>query len=394
MGSPMSSYFLILLNPPLSIIQRHKPPNALPLLALYSKSSLLHKTHVCHARSSISSSSGSDREELLWLREEQRWLREEQRWLREEQRWLRERESLLSEIQSLKLQIQVLEKRITVAGDDAVPANVGALLQVLKERSLILESASSATPIELVETVEEEAEAARVMEVKNEETAAVGSARVVEVENEETKLRRKKKALRAGSEGEEVREMQEALQKLGFYSGEEDMEFSSFSSGTELAVKTWQATLGAPEDGNMSAELLERLYLETRTDLPLKGDINGAAVAPMTELSKIHQKVVKEEGATSVEASHHRVFLLGENRWEEPSRLVSRYKEDTANWGTRTTQCRACRGTGRVMCTECDGTGEPNIEPQFLEWIGEDTKCAYCDGGFITCDVCDGKAVS
>lgn len=27
---------------------------------------------------------------------------------------------------------------------------------------------------------------------------------------------------------------------LGFYSGEEDMEFCSFSSGTERAVKTWQ----------------------------------------------------------------------------------------------------------------------------------------------------------
>lgn len=27
---------------------------------------------------------------------------------------------------------------------------------------------------------------------------------------------------------------------LGFYSGEEDMEYSSFSSGTERAVKTWQ----------------------------------------------------------------------------------------------------------------------------------------------------------
>jgi peptidoglycan hydrolase-like protein with peptidoglycan-binding domain len=34
--------------------------------------------------------------------------------------------------------------------------------------------------------------------------------------------------------------MQEALEKLGFYSGEEDTEFSSFSTGTERAVKTWQ----------------------------------------------------------------------------------------------------------------------------------------------------------
>lgn len=36
--------------------------------------------------------------------------------------------------------------------------------------------------------------------------------------------------------------MQEALQRLGFYSGEEDMEYSSFSSGTEKAVKTWQVS--------------------------------------------------------------------------------------------------------------------------------------------------------
>lgn len=36
--------------------------------------------------------------------------------------------------------------------------------------------------------------------------------------------------------------LKEALQKLGFYSGEEDMEFCSFSSGTERAVKTWQVS--------------------------------------------------------------------------------------------------------------------------------------------------------
>jgi len=54
--------------------------------------------------------------------------------------------------------------------------------------------------------------------------------------------------------------MQEALQKLGFYSGEEDMEYSSFSSGTERAVKTWQATVGTSEDGVMTSGLLERPF--------------------------------------------------------------------------------------------------------------------------------------
>jgi len=82
---------------------------------------------------------------------------------------------------------------------------------------------------------------------------------------------------------------QEALLKLGFYSGEEDMEYSTFSSGTERAVKTWQvsntvllkiilhailhlcypllmiwtlfqATVGTSENGVMTSELLERLF--------------------------------------------------------------------------------------------------------------------------------------
>ena len=78
---------------------------------------------------------------------------------------------------------------------------------------------------------------------------------------------------------------QEALLKLGFYSGEEDMEYSTFSSGTDRAVKTWQvsntvllhailhlcypllmiqtlfqATVGTSENGVMTSELLERLF--------------------------------------------------------------------------------------------------------------------------------------
>ncbi|BBG92845.1 Protein kinase superfamily protein, partial [Prunus dulcis] len=71
--------------------------------------------------------------------------------------------------------------------------------------------------------------------------------------------KKSRNALSKGTEGEEVRAMQEALQKLGFYSGEEDMKFFSFSSGTERAVKTWQASLDAPQDGIATAEL-EQLY--------------------------------------------------------------------------------------------------------------------------------------
>lgn len=71
----------------------------------------------------------------------------------------------------------------------------------------------------------------------------------------------------------------------------------------------------------------------------------------VTEISEIHQTVVKEY-VTEDEVSHHRVFLLGENRWEEPSRLNGRKKQVG---GSKTKdsakQCLACRGEGRLLCT-------------------------------------------
>lgn len=115
----------------------------------------------------------------------------------------------------------------------------------------------------------------------------------------------------------------------------------------------------------------------------------------MTEISEMQQKVVKEEGFTEAEVSQHRVFLLGENRWEEPSRLTGKDKQATGSENIDAkTSCHACRGEGRLMCAECDGTGEPNVEPQFLEWVDEGANCPYCDGlGYTTCEVCQGGAV-
>ncbi|KAF7837322.1 protein disulfide isomerase pTAC5, chloroplastic isoform X1 [Senna tora] len=374
-------------------------PSLKPLSSLH----LQFRTLLCHC--SINPSQ-SDREEVRWLREEQRWLREEQRWLREEQRWARERDSLLREISDLKLQIQALERQIlapevatsSASVSDAI-SNVTALLQVLKDKNsnLIAESGSSSRNMVLEEKRDEEEET--VKEVVVEETITV-------LDRQEERRREKRTALRKGSEGEEVREMQEALLKLGFYSGEEDMEYSSFSSGTERAVKTWQAALGAPEDGIMTAELLERLYIEIRkkdtgsvdvkensnTVLP-KDVANGSPVASMTEISEIQQTVVGN-GDTEVNVSHQRVFLLGENRWEEPSRLAASKGVDKSKNKDATTKCLQCRGEGRLLCTECDGTGEPNIEPQFLEWVDEGASCPYCDGlGYTICDSCAGKTI-
>ncbi|GMP77833.1 hypothetical protein CsSME_00033978 [Camellia sinensis var. sinensis] len=306
-----------------------------------------------------SNNSNYEREEARWLREEQRWLREEQRWLRQESLWHAERESLIREISALKLRIQELESHQSEFEGVSVlevVKKVAALLQGVKEGEVgrnvnwIAESGSSAVPM--------------VLDVVKE---VIGEGKEV-----------KRTTLRKGSEGEDVRAI--------------------------------QATLGAPEDGIMTAELQERLYIEQqiggsglavnadpkgndRTGLP-KEVTNGAVVASITEISEIQGTVV-EEAVTEIEVSHERVFLLGENRWEDPSRLTGRNKQVGADKSKdSTTRCLSCQGVGRVLCAECDGTGEPNIEPQFLEWIDDGAKCPYCNGlRFTICDVCEGKAV-
>ncbi|XP_043703515.1 protein disulfide isomerase pTAC5, chloroplastic [Telopea speciosissima] len=360
--------------------------------------------------SSSSNPSNWEREEIRWLREEQRWLREEQRWIGEEARWDLERESLLREIADLKLRIQALERENSVQGASVAEtvANMASLLQVLKDADLklksarvnqITESGTGPAPMLL------ESESEEVKEMVVEEIRMLESNKEGKVETKKVK----RKSLRKGSEGEDVRAMQEALSKLGFYSGEEDIEYSSFSSGTERAVKTWQATLGGVEDGIMTAELLERLYMEQAiantgfkvnknqqevpATMPKQDGGNGAAVSSMTEFSEIQQTVVKESGTTEVEVSQHRVFLLGENRWEEPSRLVGKGKKvGGSTTSAVVTKCPTCRGEGHLLCMECDGTGEPNIEPQFMEWVDEGANCPYCEGrGYSICDTCDGK---
>ncbi|BFG13782.1 hypothetical protein CerSpe_000550 [Prunus speciosa] len=376
--------------PPLSLPFAPKKPHQCYSLSPLSRTFKSFKSPRIICFSSNSSSSQNDREESRWLREEQRWLREEQRWLREEQRWARDRDSLLLEISELKLKIQALEHRQEGGGasvsESETIANISGLLQILTEKNRIAETASSSRAIELDHIQEEIEEVSAVPEVKEK--------------------KKSRNALRKGSEGEEVRAMQEALQKLGFYSGEEDMEFSSFSSGTERAVKTWQASLDAPQDGIVTAELLEQLYTVAQIEgldnrgstltATQKEDTNGAAVTSVTEISEVQQTLVKE-GVTEVEVSEHRVFLLGENRWEDSSRLSrNRKKGGESKTMNTTTRCLTCRGEGRLLCTECDGTGEPNIEEQqFLDWVEEGAKCPYCEGhGFTICDVCEGATVA
>lgn len=68
-------------------------------------------------------------------------------------------------------------------------------------------------------------------------------------------------------------------------------------------------------------------------------------------MSEIQRTVVKKSDS-EVEVSQHRVFLLGENRWEEPKRLAGRNRQVSGSKsGNTTTKCLACRGEGRLMCT-------------------------------------------
>ncbi|KAL6971082.1 hypothetical protein U1Q18_030765 [Sarracenia purpurea var. burkii] len=401
---PISSSLPLSFNPPfLARPQSPAPPGANQFPFQISKTSQ-HSVSVPLICFSLSSNdSNYESEEARWLREEQRWLREEQRWLRQESRWHAERESLLREISALEFRVQELERRkdeIQGASVSEAVAKIAALLTANR----IGESGSSAVPM-VVDTT-----AAESGKMEEEEEVMVVVKEVVGEGKKEVKEVKKRTTLRQGSEGEDVRVMQEALQKLGFYSGEEDMEYSSFSSGTVRAVKTWQASLGAPEDGIMTVELQERLYNEQQlghsgftvdaypkgndvTALP-KESVNGAAFTSIMEFSEIQQTVVEEEGFTEVDVSEKRVFLLGENRWEEPSRLTGKNKQVGGPKSKDSTKCLTCRGEGRLLCTECDGTGEPNIEPQFLEWVGEEANCPYCEGhGYTICDVCEGKTL-
>ncbi|KAG6435383.1 hypothetical protein SASPL_100255 [Salvia splendens] len=379
------STLLLTPSPTLSLIPK---PNS---NALYFKP--LSKSHVCFA---FPPNHDPIDEEARWLREEQRWLREEQRWLREESRWNAERQALLQEINSLKLRIQDLERLNSIQGASVseTVGNIAKLLQALKEGDLtknvnrIAEGGTSAVRLVVEAAKKEEAEEEIVVK------------EVISVPEKKEKVLRSA-TLRIGSEGDEVGAMQEALQKLGFYSGEEDIEFSSFSSGTERAVKTWQATLGLREDGIMTAELLHRLFggsesgftknEEPESTDPEKG-ANGAPVAS-TDINEVQT----DESTTEAGVPRARVFLLGENRWEDSSRLSGGSKRIAKTTKINsTTNCLTCRGEGRLLCMECDGTGEPNIEPQFIEWVDEgDAKCPYCEGlGYTICDLCQGKTTT
>ncbi|KAE8708745.1 hypothetical protein F3Y22_tig00110332pilonHSYRG00099 [Hibiscus syriacus] len=119
-------------------------------------------------------------------------------------------------------------------------------------------------------------------------------------------------------------------------------EFGSRSFGFGVDIPNWSFTEGveregsdcgkrrahegvgfgrsAREDGIMTAELLQRLFGEQQiksssstnfATILNKEGTNGTAIASLTEISEIEQKVVKEEGSTEAEGSN---ILFPESR--------------------------------------------------------------------------------
>ncbi|EFH46620.1 hypothetical protein ARALYDRAFT_915540 [Arabidopsis lyrata subsp. lyrata] len=101
---------------------------------------------------------------------------------------------------------------------------------------------------------------------------------------------------------------------------------------------TPNASLGVREDGIMTAELLRRLFMDEdvetwRGRAVLLGCLrmkrikqeeagNGAVFTSVTPVPEKKQSIIKDQSDREVDVTQNSVFLLGENRWEDPSRLI------------------------------------------------------------------------
>ena len=84
-------------------------------------------------------------------------------------------------------------------------------------------------------------------------------------------------ALKSGAQGDAVRELQKQLKKLGFYSGNVD---GDYGSGTEAAVKRFQAQYGLTADGVAGARTLSALAMAKETARPTYSPTPRPTAAP------------------------------------------------------------------------------------------------------------------
>ncbi|XP_049936754.1 protein disulfide isomerase pTAC5, chloroplastic-like isoform X2 [Nymphaea colorata] len=161
----------------------------------------------------------------------------------------------------------------------------------------------------------------------------------------EEERKEKRRLRRKGSEGEDVRglelssfaEIRILLRRGGCRI------FNLFERSRECCKN--MASVGLPEDGVMTLELLERIYAEVplkanadeddeeRSTEPIAGKdgVNGsvrASSTSVTEVSEMKEMLLKDNVFIEVVTSEHKAFLLEENRWEEPSRLLGSNKQN------------------------------------------------------------------
>lgn len=86
--------------------------------------------------------------------------------------------------------------------------------------------------------------------------------------------------LKIGSKGDDVKKLQE---KLGVDAGNA---FGIFGPKTEMAVKTWQKSNGLPDDGIVTAEMLQKLGLGSKSTT-IKEDV----VIPKINLDKLKGRI-------------------------------------------------------------------------------------------------------
>ncbi|CAI7753103.1 unnamed protein product [Closterium sp. NIES-53] len=250
---------------------------------------------------------------------------------------------------------------------------------------------------------------------------------------QEEGARKGQRKLNRGLYGDDVAQLQAALARQGFYCGEEDEEDEFFGANTESAVKTWQATMKLQEDGIVTPALFSLLVGNPRPaaepatkpapELPAKpstepSSSSSSQVSPRAPPATREKREIERYARSDLEMGQRRVFLLGENRWEDPNTLIGRGGEEVEGKeeggeeeeeeergevegkgkgrGGRDLVDVKGKGKGKKGKKggdgECEGTGDLNIEEQFLDWVEDGACCLYCNGtGAITCDLCDGS---
>jgi antiviral helicase SKI2 len=138
---------------------------------------------------------------------------------------------------------------------------------------------------------------------KSRNKTAFEEIRLRETQNPDLAKKNAKKwpVLRPEDGGWETHKLQVLLDEQGYYSGEEDMEYWYFGTTTENALGTFQASNGIPDTGLTCANTWRALLGEERFAMDAKAALETVG-----------------DGDYPLDLSRQdRVFLLGENRFED-----------------------------------------------------------------------------